>query len=43
MDWSISIAKDKHHCTYEDPYAEGEQSGKLARPDVQAHAAFSPF
>ena len=42
-DWSISTTKCKHCHTYEDPYAGGEQSGKLAKPDARACPAFPPF
>ena len=33
-EWSISIAKGKHRYIHEDPYAEGEQSGKHTKPDT---------
>src|SRR5258707_7085216 len=40
---SIGIANGKQHCTYKDPYAGGEQSGKHTKPDVLSSAALPPF
>jgi hypothetical protein len=31
---SISVAKGKKWCLYQDPYAEGKQSGKCAKPNA---------
>ena len=42
-DQSIGTAKGKRHHAYENPYARGERSYKLAKPDARAHLAFSPF
>ena len=43
MDQSIGTAKGKCCHTYENPYARGERSDKLAKPDARAHLVFPPF